>query len=64
MDKKQKFSVRTDLAVEAREIIEEEKGDIDDGIVVNTEENEYMDITTVEIINENGSRAMSKPLGS
>lgn len=64
MGKKYKFSLRTDLAVEARELIEEQEGDIDDGIVVTTEESEEMSITTVEIINENGSKAMNKPCGS
>ena len=60
MDEKKKFSTRTDLAVEAREIVEEEKGSLSDGIIVDTEQTECMDITIVEIVNEAGSEAMGK----
>lgn len=63
MSEKQKFSIRTDLAVEARELIEEHKGDADDGIIVKNEDMDDINITYVEITNENGSRAMGKPMG-
>ena len=64
MSEKQKFSIRTDLAIEARELIEESRGDIDDGIIVQNEESDGIIITHVEITNENGSRAMGKPVGN
>ena len=60
----QNFSIRTDLAIEAREMLEEQNGDVDDGIVVKNEETESMNITYVEILNENGSKAMGKPQGN
>jgi GPR endopeptidase len=58
------FSIRTDLAIEAREMLKERNGDIDDGIVVINEETDTMNITYVEILNENGSKAMGKPQGN
>lgn len=64
MQEEQNFSIRTDLAIEAREMIEEQNGDVDDGIVVENEETENMTITYVEIVNENGSKAMGKPKGN
>lgn len=63
-DDEQNFSIRTDLAIEAREMLEEQNGDVDDGILVKNEESETMNITYVEILNENGSKAMGKPQGN
>ncbi|MGE4215170.1 MAG: GPR endopeptidase [Anaerotignaceae bacterium] len=64
MKEEQNFAIRTDLAIEAREMIEEQNGDVDDGIVVKNEETDTMNITYVEILNENGSKAMGKPQGN
>lgn len=60
-----KFSVRTDLAIEARELAgEKSKGDELDGVAVKTEETENYLITHVEILNEMGSKSMGKPIGN
>ena len=56
------ISIRTDLALEATEICEEQSTALD-GVVVDTKELEDCTITTVEIINEIGSKIMNKELG-
>lgn len=56
------ISIRTDLALEATEICEEQSTALD-GVVVDTKELEYCTITTVEIINEIGSKIMNKEIG-
>ncbi|HHY04720.1 MAG TPA: GPR endopeptidase [Thermoanaerobacterales bacterium] len=53
-------SIRTDLAIEARELTG--KKEIP-GVVIDTEKTEEMTITRVKIENEQGSEAMGKPLG-
>lgn len=67
-DKKEipwKFSVRTDLAIEAREIAgaESEEDELE-GVEVLTKEQENFSITHVKILNEKGSKAMGKPIGN
>ena len=56
------ISIRTDLALEAPEICEEQSTALD-GVVVDTKELEDCTITTVEIINEIGSKIMNKEIG-
>ena len=56
------ISIRTDLALEATEICEEQSTALD-GVVVDTKELEDCNITTVEIINEIGSKIMNKEIG-
>ena len=56
------ISIRTDLALEATEICEEQSTALD-GVVVDTKELEDCTITTVEIINETGSKIMNKEIG-
>ena len=56
------ISIRTDLALEATEICEEQSTALD-GVVVDTKELEDCTITTVEIINEIGSKIMNEEIG-
>ena len=56
------ISIRTDLALETTEICEEQSTALD-GVVVDTKELEDCTITTVEIINEIGSKIMNKEIG-
>ncbi len=58
------FSVRTDLAIEQRELLEEKEDESLDGIEVTNEEMEDIFITHVKILDERGSRAMGKPVGN
>lgn len=55
---------RTDLALEAREIYEEEQNQTDiKGVKLNTKELENCIVTTVDILNEEGSKIMNKGIG-
>lgn len=63
-NKKINFSIRTDLAIETRELIESDQKKEIDGVEVNTEDFEDISITHVKILNENGSQIMSKPIGN
>lgn len=56
------ISIRTDLALEATEICEEQSTALD-GVVVDTKELEDCTVTTVEIINETASKIMNKEIG-
>ena len=56
------ISIRTDLALEATEICEEQSTALD-GVVVDTKELEDCTVNTVEIINETGSKIMNKEIG-
>ena len=62
-----KFQVRTDLAIEAREIIDkrnkQEQVEID-GVEVETRQEEAYTLTHVKITDEDGSTQMGKPMGS
>lgn len=67
VQKQQKsFSVRTDLAIEARELAQQntEKQNTLDGVLVSTQQTEYYTMTTVHILNETGSQTMGKPQGT
>ena len=61
------FSVRTDLAIEARELAAEghtEETDELNGVEVETEENPDYHLTHVRILSAKGSRLMGKPKGN
>ena len=60
------FSIRTDLAIEARELAQQEAKQADhlEGVAVKTEENPDYFLTHVEIHSEKGSRLMGKPMGN
>ena len=56
------FSIRTDLAMEACELLNTEKYIID-GIKSKTKSDNDIEVTCVEIYNENGSNTVGKPVG-
>ncbi len=61
------FSVRTDLAIEARELARESHApetDELDGVEVTTEETDVYHLTHVRIVSETGSELMGKPIGN
>lgn len=59
------INVRTDLAIEARQIYKEENNDKDaDGIIVEEVEEEGTKITRVKILNEVGAKNIGKPIGN
>ncbi|TDT51113.1 GPR endopeptidase [Fonticella tunisiensis] len=58
------FSIRTDLAVEAREIYQKENGKEVPGVVVDVNEDDGIRVTTVKIEDEMGSKIMGKPKGT
>lgn len=64
-DELQKFNVRTDLAIEAREMVGEEDVEVK-GVELEVEEFEDIDlsITKVNILNEGGAKSLGKPIGS
>lgn len=64
--KEGKFTARTDLAIEAREMVKEKshKAEEPDGVAVETAEGEQYELTRVRILNETGSRMMGKPVGN
>ena len=62
----EKFTVRTDLAIEAREIAREgrEEAGEPDGVQVETSHTKDYELTRVHILTEQGSQTMGKPMGS
>ena len=60
------FSVRTDLAIEARELAQREaaKADEVEGVEVETEEQPEYSLTHVRIVSQQGSQRMGKPMGN
>lgn len=56
------ISIRTDLALESKELCEEQSKALE-GVIVNTNELKDCTITTVDIINEIGSKTMDKEIG-
>lgn len=63
---RKKFSVRTDLAIEAREMVrkrQQQEGE-PDGIAVQTKQTEHYHLTQVRILTEEGSKTMGKPIGT
>ena len=60
------MGIRTDLALEAKEIYTEsvqDTGDID-GVKVDADKTEGVTTTKITITNDNGARALSKPIGT
>ena len=58
------FNIRTDLAIEVRELYKERENIEVEGVEVEKEEADDYDITRVKILNEIGSEKMGKPIGS
>lgn len=56
--------IRTDLALEAREMCQENEKSKIPGVKVEQEEGDIATITHVKVINEQGSKIMNKPIGS
>lgn len=56
-------NIRTDLAIEAREMVGEEKREVP-GVVMDVEEKEDIKITRVRIEEEEGEKIMGKPIGN
>ena len=59
------FPIRTDLALEAREFIEEANGEMR-GVIVKTyrDGSDSIQVTHVQITTKNGAKAMGKPIGT
>ena len=57
------INVRTDLALETREMYKFEFGKEVDGLVVDEQEINDIKITTVDIVDEQGEKIMGKPKG-
>ena len=59
------FPIRTDLALEAREFIEEANGEMR-GVIVDTysDAEDTVRVTQVQITTKNGAKAMGKPIGT
>lgn len=59
------FSVRTDLAIEARELAQQNAAEADrlEGVEVKTKEDPAYFLTHVRVLSEEGSRLMGKPKG-
>ncbi len=60
------FCVRTDLAIEARELAQEERAEMQEleGVEVETQETGDYHLTRVHIVSEQGSKIMGKPMGN
>lgn len=58
------LKLRTDLALEAREIYKEEKNIEIPGVAVDTEEIESVVVTRVEVLDDKGAEIIGKPIGS
>ncbi len=61
---KAKFSVRTDLAIEARELLMESGSDLTEGIITEFEEYETINLTKVSIVNDKAAEEFGKPIGT
>lgn len=57
-------NIRTDLAIEAKEIYQKESNGNIAGVEVEEYSEEDIKVTNVKIVNEIGERAMGKPIGS
>lgn len=59
------FNIRTDLAIEAKEIYaKENKKSTIDGVIVKNSEEDDVKITRVDIKNDEGERSLNKPKGT
>lgn len=57
------FQLRTDLALEAREIYKEERNEEIPGVAVDNEEIGDVIVTRVEVLDEGGAQIIGKPIG-
>lgn len=57
------FNVRTDLALETRNMYKSKFNREIDGVIVEEREHDDIKIVNVDIINENGAKVMGKPIG-
>lgn len=57
-------SIRTDLALEAREVYREQKRKEIPGVEVEEEKEEHYTITRVKVVHEVGEKLMGKPMGN
>ena len=60
----QNIDIRTDLAIEAREMVQERKKEEIPGVKMDVEEKGDIKITRVHIQEEEGQRIMGKPKGN
>lgn len=58
------FQIRTDLAVENRELYKEEDKSYSEGIDVEKEENDSYTVTRIKVLNKGGSVNIRKPIGT
>lgn len=58
------INVRTDLAIEAKNVYKEENNKEADGILVEEEEIDGSVVTTVKVLNQDGAEKVGKPIGS
>ncbi|MCT4621182.1 MAG: GPR endopeptidase [Marinisporobacter sp.] len=58
------FQIRTDLALETRELYQEKKKQEIPGVEVDQREEDFATITNVKVLNDEGHRIMGKPKGS
>lgn len=58
------FQIRTDLAIEAREIFQERSKVEIKGVEVDKEEKENYKVTRVRVLNEYGEKKLGKPIGT
>lgn len=66
MEKTWEYNIRTDLAIETKEMVDEDKDIEIKGVKVDVENKDDigMQITKVEIMDENGAKIMNKPIGN
>ncbi len=58
------FRVRTDLAIENRELYKTERNEESKGIEIDKEEKENYSVTKVRVVNNEGSKNIQKPIGT
>ncbi|MBM7614670.1 GPR endopeptidase [Alkaliphilus hydrothermalis] len=64
MEERIELQIRTDLAMEARELYQEEKKQEIQGVAVEQEDIKDVTITRVEVLNDEAAKIMGKPKGS
>lgn len=58
------FGIRTDLAIEAREIYKKERNEEIPGVEVNVKKQENMTVTSVKVVDKKGEKIIGKPMGT
>jgi spore protease len=58
------YSIRTDLAIEAREIYKKENNKEIPGVEVDVQKEENITVTRVKIVDERGEKIIGKPIGT